>query len=184
MTITDAQQDLSRAYVGGGPGVVVSSIVWMLAAWVQHTQGTAPGFAALFVGGMLIYPAGKLICRGVFGRENEASANPFGMTVLECTLAMMGGLFAAWLLLGFSPDLVFPVAAIAVGTHYFVFKTAYGDRTFWLLASAVTAIGVTEIYVPQMQGWAAPLVSFAELCFGVTLTIRYAGARKTVNSPA
>jgi hypothetical protein len=114
----------------------------------------------------------------VFRRENESSGNPLGMTVLECTLAMIGGLFAAWLFLASAPELVFPLAAIAVGTHYFVFKTAYGDRVFWLVAAVVTAIGVGGIYVSQVHGSTALLVALTELAFGVVITVRAFGANK------
>lgn len=172
MGISDAQQDLRRAYVGGGPGVMISGFVWLVAAWIQHTQGVSAGFICLFFGGMLIFPVSKLICRAAFHRENESASNPFGMTVLEGTIAMIAGLFAAWLFLPSQPMLVFPLAAIAVGTHYFVFKTVYGDRLFWLLAVAVTAIGVGDIYVSQMRGSTAFLVALTELAFGLALTLR------------
>src|SRR3546814_12510337 len=46
---------------------------------------------------------------------------------LPISIAMIGGLFAAWLFLPFQPTYAFPLAAIAVGTHYAVFKTVYGD---------------------------------------------------------
>lgn len=180
MVISDAQQDLRRAYVGGGPGVMISGLVWMVAAFIQDIRGVGPAFAALFFGGMLIFPITKLICRTIFRRDNESRSNPLGMTVLESTFAMIGGLFAAWLFLSSEPALVLPLAAIAVGTHYFVFKTAYGDRLFWLLAAAVTAIGVGDIYVSQMRGSTTLLVALTELVFGLALTIRAVGANKDV----
>ena len=179
MVISDAQQDLRRAYVGGGPGVIISALIWLVATLVQRNQGVGPGFAALFFGGMLIFPGAKLVSRTVFHRENESSSNPFGMTVLESTIAMIGGLFAAWLFLPSKPTLVFPLAAIAVGTHYFVFKTVYGDRSFWLLAGIVTAIGFGDIFVSQMSGSTALLVSVTELAFGLVLTVRAKGSDKT-----
>lgn len=182
MGISDAQQDLRRAYVGGGPGVLVSAIVWMVATWTQHTQGVGAGFAALFFGGMLIFPVTKLVCRAGFQRENETSGNPFAMTVMESTIAMIGGLFAAWLFLRLEPALVFPLAAIAVGTHYFVFKTTYGDRLFWLLASIVTAIGCADIFFSPMRGLTALLVSVTELAFGLALTIRATGPNSTAKA--
>lgn len=179
MVISDAQQDLRRAYVGGGPGVIISALIWLVAALTQHTQGVGAGFAALFFGGMLIFPGAKLVSRTVFHRENESSSNPFGMTVLESTIAMIGGLFAAWLFLPSKPTLVFPLAAIAVGTHYFVFKSVYGDRSFWLLAGIVTAIGFGDIFVSQMRGSTALLVSVTELAFGLVLTVRAKSSNMT-----
>jgi len=178
MLISEAQQDLRRAYVGGGPGVTISGLVWLVATWTLHTQGVGTGFVALFVGGMLIFPLTKLVCRFAFRRANESAANPFGMTVLECTIAMIGGLFAAWLFIGPKPEWVFPLAAIAVGTHYFVFKTAYGDRSFWLLAALVTAIGVADIFLPPLRGSTALLVAVTELGFGLALTLRAVGAQR------
>lgn len=172
MLISDAQRDLGRAYVGGGPGVVISGIIWLAATGIQHAKGVGAGFAALFFGGMLIFPIAKLLCRTAFHRANESSSNPFGATVLEGTMAMIGGLFAAWLFLPFKPSLVFPLAAIAVGTHYFIFKTAYGDRSFWLLAGIVTAIGFGDIFVTQMRGLAPLLVSVTEMVFGLALVVR------------
>ena len=172
MLISEAQENLRRAYVGGGPGVAISGVVWLVAAWIQDTHGVGTGFAALFFGGMLIFPVTKLVCRTVFRRENESPGNPFGMTVLESTVAMIGGLFAAWLFVSLKPALAFPLAAIAVGTHYFVFKTVYGDRSFWLLAGMVTVIGLAGIYVPQVSGSTALLVAIIEMAFGLALTAR------------
>lgn len=180
MVILDAQRDLRRAYVGGGPGVMISGLIWMVATFIEGTQGIGPGFAALFFGGMLIFPSTKLVCRRLFHRDNESRSNPLGMTVLESTFAMIGGLFAAWLFLSSEPALVFPLAAIAVGTHYFVFKSAYGDRLFWLVAAVVTAIGVGDIYISQLRGSTTLLVALTELAFGLALTIRAVGANKDV----
>jgi hypothetical protein len=181
MVISDAQDDLRRAYVGGGPGVMISGLVWLAATLTLHAHGIADAFAVLFFGGMLIFPGAKLVSRTVFRRENESSNNPFGMTGLESTIAMMGGLFAAWLFLSSTPELVFPLAAIAVGTHYFVFKTAYGDRLFWLLGGIVTAIGFGDIFITHMRGLTALLVTISELAFGLTLTFREMRSSKVIS---
>ena len=172
MLISDAQRDLGRAYVGGGPGVVISALIWFVAAFVQHGQGTGTAFAVLFFGGMFIFPLSKLIARFGFRRENESRENPLGMTALESTVAMIGGLLAAWLFLPSRPELVFALAAIAVGTHYAVFKTAYGDRLFWVLGGVITAIGLVDIFVTPLHGGVALLVAVTELVFGIVLTAR------------
>ena len=173
MRIDDAQRDLRRAYAGGGPGVFVSASVWLAAAAVERSHGIATAFAILFFGGMLIFPLATLASRLLFRREKEAGDNPFGMVALESTVAMIGGLFAAWLFLDFRPDWVFPVAAIAVGTHYAVFKTIYGDRTFWLLGALITAIGVLAIYdAAPIPGGPILAVGLVELAFAGLITAR------------
>ena len=173
MTITDAQRDLRRAYVGGGPGAFISGSLWFVAAWVEAHHGIRTAFIALFFGGMLIYPLGLAASRLLFRRASESSGNPMGPIALESTIAMIGCLLAAWLILPFKPEMVFPIAAIAVGTHYFVFKTAYGDRTYWLLAALITAAALVEIFnVAALPGGLILAVGIMEVAFGIVLTLR------------
>lgn len=172
MIVTEAQRDIRRAYVGGGPGVLVSGTIWLAAAFAQQWRGTGVGFAVLFLGGMLIFPASTFASRMIFRRERESAANPLGMTALESTIAMIGGLFAAWLLLPLKPALVFPLAAIAVGTHYAAFKTVYGDRLYWMLAAIITTIGVFDILVAPVFGGVPFAVALVEFAFGFGLTLR------------
>lgn len=173
MTVNDAQQDFRRAYVGGGPGVFVSGTVWTVAALVESSRGTATAFAVLFVGGMLIFPLSTALCRFLFGREKESADNGLGRVALESTFAMLGGLFAAWLFLRFEPDYVFPLAAIAVGTHYAAFRTLYGDGLFWLLGALITGVGLLAIYpILPLPGGPIFLVGAIELLFAAILTTR------------
>ena len=173
METGEAQRDLRRAFVGGGPGVFVSALAWFAAALVEHRQGVGPAFAVLFFAGMLIFPLGTLACRFAFRRQKESSQNPLGALALESTIAMIGGLFAAWLFLPFQPGYVFPLAALAVGTHYAVFKTVYGDRLFWLLGALITAVGLLSIYaVLPIPGGPILAVGLIELVLAIVLTVR------------
>lgn len=173
MRVYEAQRDIRRAYVGGGPGVFVSASVWLAAALIERSHGVGAAFAALFFGGMLIFPLAALSARLLFRREKEAADNPLGGTALESTIAMIGGLLAAWLFLPFEPAYVIPLAAVAVGTHYFVFKTVYGDRLFWLLGGLITAVGLVAIFeAAPIPGGPAIAVAAIELVFAVALTIR------------
>jgi hypothetical protein len=169
----DAQTELRRAYVGGGPGVAVSSFIWLIAGLVTQTKGIGPGFTVLFFGGMLIYPLSKMLVRTFFSEPNESKTNPLRIIALESTIAMIGTLLASWLLLKFDPSLVFPVAAIAVGTHYFAFRSVYGDRMFTLLAAVITALGALEIFGSGQMGNAMIFaVAAVEAAFGAILVVR------------
>lgn len=171
MTVDQAQAQIRQAFVHGGPGAIVSSLVWFSAAFALTRTDHATAFAVLFIGGMLIFPVSTLIDKLVFRRSGSVAGNPLGLLALESTIAMIGCLLAAWLLLRDRPDFVFPVAAIAVGTHYLPFKTAYGDRTYWLLGAVLTAIGCAGIFIVQGQTLGIILaVAVAELVFGVALT--------------
>jgi len=172
MNFAKAQQDMRRAYVDGGPGVLVSALNWFVAFAVQQHSGTKSAFIALFVGGMFIFPIGKSVTRFVFGRADETPGNPLSATALESTLPMLAGLFGAWLILPLAPSLALPLSALAVGTRYALFRTVYGDLTFLFLGGLICAIGLLEILMSPLPGGTLLLVALAELIFGIGLTVR------------
>lgn len=171
MILTDAQADLRRAYLSGGPGAVISGLVWLLAGVATQTHGLEAGFGHLFIGGMLIFPLSKLACRYGFKRANEMPGNPGGTLVLESTAALIAGLFAAWLMLPLRPELVFPLAALAVGTRYFLFQSAYGDRAYWLLGGLICLAALAGMMVPALHGWTPWAIAVIELVAGSLLTL-------------
>jgi hypothetical protein len=178
MSVDEAQFQIRRAFVNGGPGAIVSSLVWLMTAYFLKVADPETAFHALFIGGMFIFPVGALICKYGFGRSASVKGNPLGLLALESTIAMIGCLITAWLLLQTQPRLVFPVAAIAVGTHYLAFKTAYGDRTFWLLGTTLTGVGAAGIFWLPGQNQAIVLaVAIIELLFGVWLSVQGAAGR-------
>lgn len=172
MEIATAQAEIRRAYMRGGPGACVSGVVWLVAAVVGALHGVPLGFACLFFGGMLIFPIGNFLVRTVFRRAPAAKENPGGLTVIETVFPMIGGLFAAYLLIPHRPEFVFPLSAIAVGAHYFGFRSAYGDWTNWVLGGLLCALGVVSIILGVPQGGIVPyLVAGIEIAFGVWLTV-------------
>lgn len=174
MTIDDAQRQVRHTYVGGAPGVLVSAGVWLVAAIVEMRTDTATGFAALFIGGMFIFPLSSLVAAIFFRGRGKAASNGLTGIALESTIAMIGGLLVAWLFLRLdAPELVFPAAALAVGTHYFPFKTLYGDRTYWALAAAITLAGLAGIFASDaMPLSTAFTVALVEAAFGLVMLVR------------
>lgn len=173
MTLADFQADLRRSYIGGGPGTIVSGIVWALAAIITARSGISTGFVTLFLGGMLIFPIGTLICRVLFKRAGPDALNPGGRIVIETLPGMFMGLFIAYLFIAIKPEFVFPIAAMAVGTHYFSFRTAYGDMLYWVLGGLMAAIGAVMIvsnFAPAAV--MAALIAALEIAFGIGLTMR------------
>lgn len=173
MDLTAYQKDLRASYIGGGIGAIVSGTVWAVAAIMEGQAGTAPAFWTLFFGGMLIFPVSLLICRAIFRRPNTAPGNPGGTLVIETLPGMFLGLFAAFLFIGSHPEWVFPIAAIAVGAHYFPFRTAYGDPLYWILGGLMMVVGAvggfTNITLPLGTAW---LIAIVEVVFGVVLVVR------------
>lgn len=99
-------------------------------------------------------------------------SNPGGTTVIETVFPMIGGLFAAWLLLPYRPDFAFPMAAIAVGTHYFGFRTAYGDWTNWIVGGVMCVVGVAAIFIRLPAPNIVPyIIAGIEIAFGIGFAI-------------
>lgn len=173
MTVEEAQAEIRLCYGGGGIGMVVSGLVWLVAAVAVSRHGVGPGFAVLFFGGMLIFPVSALIEQVFLRRPKPAPGNPLGMLALEATIAMIGCLFAAWLFVPLQPAYVFPIAAIAVGLHYLAFKTVYGDRTYWLLGALMTLVGFAGIYVAALSANKLALaIAALEIGFGIIVLMR------------
>ncbi len=171
MDIATAQAELREAYLRGGPGAVISGLVWLAAGITATSKGVPTGFVVLFFGGMLIFPLSLLVLRSFFRNPSVSKENPGGTTVIETVVPMIGGLLAAWLLLPHRPEFVFPLAAIAVGAHYFGFRTAYGDGTYWVLGGIMCLIGLATIFLKTPDSASVPyLIAGIEVVFGCWLT--------------
>ena len=172
MNIQAAQADIRRAYRGGGTGAIVSGLVWLIAGLVTAQKGISVGYITLFFGGMLIFPIGAALERFFFKTAPPDPDNPNGRIVIETVPPMIAMLIAIFFLIPHYPNLVFPFAAIAVGTHYFGFRSAYGMMTYWGLAALMTLIGALAIWVMPLP---APtfifIISAIEIAFGI-LVIR------------
>lgn len=183
MDVATAQSELRRAYVHGGPGAIVSGFVWLVAGITATNSDVSTGFVVLFFGGMLIFPVATLIVRMLFHRAPASRDNPGGLMVVETIFPMIGGFLAAWLFVPHRPDFVFPLATIAVGAHYFSFRTAYGDSTYWFLAVIMCSIGIASIFIKiPVENTVPYIVAAIEFVFGFWLT-RKSMSQKPTDTP-
>jgi hypothetical protein len=162
-TLADSQQDLSRAYAGGAPGVLVSGLVWLAAGIASQVSGTITAAAVLFVGGMAIHPLGVLIERVAFGAPKATIGKPLETLAVEATMLLFVGVMIAWVLLIRAPDLAIPVFAAIVGARYVLFRTLYGDIAYWGLGGAILLVAGLSLFglVPSL--YLAFLVGTIEL---------------------
>jgi hypothetical protein len=173
MQLHEAQADLRRGYVGGGPGVIISGLVWGAAAVIEARSGSALGFAALFLGGMLIFPLSLFTARALLRRAGAQKGNGLTPIAIESTASMIAGLFAAYLFLSIEPRLVFPIAALAVGAHYFAFRTLYGEPLFVALGALIAALGLNGVFSwVVLPGGLLWWVACVEILAGVILTAK------------
>jgi hypothetical protein len=167
LDISTAQAEMRRAYLRGGPGAIVSGVVWLAAGFAASASSVPIGFAVLFFGGMLIFPAATFILQVILRRDPVSKNNPGAWTVIETIFPMIGGLLAAWLLMPYRSECVFPMAAIAVGTHYFGFRTAYGDWTNWVLGGIICIVGTASMFSGSPDANLVPyMIAAIEIVFG------------------
>lgn len=152
MTFNDAQYDMRYAYFGGGPGVLASGIVWIVAGLVALTVSIQASIIAIFFGGMLIHPLGMALSRALKRPGKHQSGNPLGTLAVETTILLFIGLFLAYSTAQFRAELFFPVMLLIVGGRYLMFSTMYGMRLYWLLGILLAGAGalglVFQVSVP------------------------------------
>jgi hypothetical protein len=162
-SLTAAQHDLSRAYAGGAPGVLVSGLVWLIAGAVWQLHGTMAAFAALFFGGMAIHPVGVLIERIAFKAPKATIGKPLERLAIEATIPLFVGVLIAWVLLARAPDLAIPVFAAIVGARYFLFRTMYGEIAYWALGAAILLVAALALFGIALPANVGFLVGATEL---------------------
>ncbi|MBJ7438706.1 MAG: hypothetical protein JHD35_06750 [Sphingopyxis sp.] len=144
--LTAAQRDLSQAYAGGAPGVLVSGLVWLIAGIIWQLHGINAAFAALFFGGMAIHPLGVLIERIAFRAPKATIGKPLETLAIEATIPLFVGVMIAWVMLVRAPDLAIPTFAAIVGARYFLFRTMYGEIAYWMLGGAILLVAGIALF--------------------------------------
>ena len=138
MEVSQAQADVRRVYRAGFLGPLVSSVIWAAASAVFTWGSAAAGMAALFFGGMLIFPLGTLVMKLLGGPTALPKGHPSAALAMQCAFTVPLGLLVAIALGSYEPVLFFPAALIIVGAHYLLFISLYGTRLFAVLAGALS----------------------------------------------
>jgi hypothetical protein len=141
MTISDAQFEIRRRFVGGFYGQLVSGLLWLTAAGLAVWRGPRVSIIMLVVGGFFIFPATELLIRAMGERTQVSSANALrslGMQVafvlpLSMPLLLPVGLYRL--------NWFYPAMMILLGAHYLPFVFLYGMRMFAVLAALLIGGG-------------------------------------------
>ncbi len=141
MNIQDAQYDMRRAYLGGGLGVLVSGIVWLIAGAVTHLFSVQAGIVALFIGGMGIHPLSTVLSKAFKHSGKPSPTNPLNNLALEATFLLFVGLFLAYAVSQLRVEWFFLVMLLMIGSRYLIFSTIYGMRHYWLLGASLALMG-------------------------------------------
>ncbi|MCK7594348.1 DUF7010 family protein [Pseudomarimonas salicorniae] len=171
-SLAAAQQDMRHGFMEGGPGVLASAIVWLVAGGFALYHSPQAGVIALFVGGMLIHPLGMLGCR-LLGRPGaQSTGNPLTSLALASTAWMLLCLPLAYAAFLVRPEWFFPAMLLLIGGRYLCFHTLYGRRGYLVLGAALGAAGwllAATGASPSTGAWAGGAI---EAAFGIYLLAR------------
>ena len=169
MDIGEAQKDMREAYLGGGSGVLISSIVWLTAGIFAVYGSKQISIIVFFLGGMLIHPLGILISK-LFNRSGaHIKENPFGKLAMESTAILFIGLFLVYSLFPTLPNWFFPIMLMIIGGRYLVFQTIYGLKIYWFLGLILIIAGMICLISNQPFPISGIIGGVIELVFSVLI---------------
>lgn len=175
VTIAQAQADVRRVYSGGWGGPAVAAVVWLAAGLTASAVDVPTGATVLFLGGaVLIFPANLLLNRLLSGHADLPAGHPMRGLAIQSAATMAVMLLALWLLAPHLPAAFFPLAMIAVGSHYFPFTHLYGDPTFLVSGAVQTAAGLLLLMM-GLGDLAAYVMAGLLVAMSITLAVRRRG---------
>jgi hypothetical protein len=170
MQVEQAQADVRQIYRRGFAGPLISSLVWFVSSATYQWVAPQPAMAALFLGGMLIFPLTTLLLKLLGGPSTLPKGHPSTSLAVQAAFIVPLGLFVAIALGLHEPALFFPAALIIVGAHYLVFISLYGMRLFAVLAAILLAVGTTSLFwLPNLGGISGWVGATVLLVFSVPL---------------
>lgn len=162
MNISDAQKEVRTVYLGAFSGLIVTSLIWFLAAAAGTWRSTGLAVLILIVGGSFIFPLSQLLLKALGRTATLRRENPFGQLATQVAFTIPAAypvIFAAYI---HNPNWLFPAFLVIVGAHYLPFIFLYGMWQFMILAVLLIGLG-TGIgwYFPDsftLGGWTGAAV--------------------------
>lgn len=169
MQLEDLQSNMRQAYMGGGPGVLVSAATWLVAGALTFYFNETTGIIAFFIGGIFIIPIGIFIAK-LFNRSgNDTKGNTLAILSFECTAILFIGLFISYIVFLLKTEWFFTIMLMIVGARYFIFQTIYGMKIYWLIAIAMVITGFFSLFLEIPLYLVALLGGGIELIFATII---------------
>jgi hypothetical protein len=164
LNILDAQKDMRYGYLGGGVGMFISGMVWLLAGIIALNGEANQAIWTLLIGGALIAPISGIITR-LLGRPDKGTpGNPLLTLAMEGTLWLIFCLPLAYAISQLRPLWFFPAMLLVIGGRYLTFSTIYGMRIYWIcgLLLAAASVAIVNLDVPfHVQPFIGALIEIA-----------------------
>ena len=171
MIIADAQKDMRDAYLGGGPGILISSIVWLTAGIVAVYNSDLSSLIVFFVGGMFIYPVSTLISKLLKRTGKHLKENPLGKLAIESTAILFIGLFISYSIFQSFPNWFYPIMLMIIGMRYLLFQSIYGLKIYWGIGLILITSGYMCLSTNQALHIGAIAGGVIELIFSIIIII-------------
>ncbi|HVK79091.1 MAG TPA: hypothetical protein VM915_00630 [Verrucomicrobiae bacterium] len=169
-----AQLDMRRGYVSGAGGILASSLAWAAAAATAILVSPAQSVWVLFIGGMLIHPAGLVICKLVGASGGHEKANPLGALAGATTLWLIFSLPLVYVAHLQRMEWFFPAMLLVIGGRYLTFATIYGMRLYWALGLTLAGAAIALVLLKANAQIGAVTGSAIELVFAIAALVLHA----------
>ncbi|MBC7919255.1 MAG: hypothetical protein H7Y28_15745 [Rhodoferax sp.] len=171
LTFSQAQADMRSGYFCGVPGILVSGVVWLVAAAVALLLSHKAAVLALLTGGTVIHPLAVVFAK-LLGRTGRHTAgNPLGKLAAEGTFWLLAGIAIAYGMHVLRLEWFFPAMLLLIGGRYLTFQTLYGMRIYWVLGSVLCIVGIAFALARVSAPTAALAGGLVEVLFAVFLFI-------------
>ena len=160
------------AYYNGAPGILVSGLVWLIAALVCQAAGVKQGVWTLLIGGVLIHPASLLLAKALGRPARTGKANALNQLAMASTLWLIIGCAMAFGLYLLGPVLFFPAMMATIGSRYLIFASIYGMAIFWIMGGALIVAGNLALFLAIPPVAAAGIGGLVEVLFAAFVFVK------------
>lgn len=172
MEISEAQREVRQVYVGGFPGLMISSLVWFISAMLGSWVSWRAAMWALVIGGPFIFFLLELLLRVIGHRRGLTDENSLNSLMLQLVFLLPILLPLVVIAFLYRADWLYPAFMIALGAHFLPFMFLFGMWQFGALgivfALAAIVFGMSDADHFVMAGWFGASV---QLLFAMTLLV-------------
>jgi len=158
---------MRHAYYDGAPGILVSGIVWVIAALVCYYLGVDKAVWTLLIGGVLISPVSTIVEK-VLGRPAKTEkANALNQLAMASTIWLILCCAMAYGLFLLKSEFFFPAMMATIGARYLIFASVFGRSIFWVLGGTLIVAGYLAFFYAVSPTIAAGLGGLIEVLFAL-----------------
>jgi hypothetical protein len=181
ITVADAQRDMRSGYYGGAPGMLTSSLAWLVAGLVAWRMSPERAVWTLLIGGALIHPVSVLLTKSLGRSGKHAAGNPLAMLALATTFWLILSCPLAYSVSLLRIEWFFPAMMLVIGSRYLCFAIMFGTRIYWICGGALIVAGYLLARAHATPALAAFSGAAIEAVFAIAI---FHGERKRAPSIA